>query len=148
MKIKVYGTPAPQGSKKYLGRTKTGRGIMAEASDDLAPWRADVMLGARLALAECGNPPAMTGPLRLDAVFTFQRPPSVKRKQRPYPSVPPDLSKLVRGIEDALKDAGVIADDRLIVEYTRVLKVYCGEHEDSLDRAGCIIDIEQILDAP
>lgn len=144
MQIKVYGTPAPQGSKSFVGVTRTGRGIMKESSDDLAPWRADVMLGARLALADCGNPPPMSGALRMSAVFTFLRPASIKPKQRLYPSVPPDLSKLVRGVEDALKAAGVIEDDKLIVEYTRVLKVYCGEYEGALDRSGCIIDIEEI----
>jgi hypothetical protein len=50
--IRAYGTPATQGSKRYLGVTKTGRGIIADTSDKTAPWRSDVMGAARLAIEE------------------------------------------------------------------------------------------------
>jgi hypothetical protein len=43
----VTGTPAPQGSKKFVGTTKTGRGILAESSKKVKPWRMDVKAGAR-----------------------------------------------------------------------------------------------------
>jgi hypothetical protein len=38
--IRIYGMPAPQGSKKLVGRTGKGRGILIESSRKAAPpWR-------------------------------------------------------------------------------------------------------------
>lgn len=146
MIIKVYGSPAPQGSKNFMGVTKMGRGIMVEASNKTTPWRADVMTAARAVLDELGRPAPLDGALVAKMVFSFLRPKSIKRAKRPYPSVFPDLSKLLRATEDALKAAGVIRDDALFVEYTRLAKVYCGEDEEALDRPGCLIIVGQLVD--
>jgi crossover junction endodeoxyribonuclease RusA len=147
MLIQVYGNPAPQGSKNFMGTTKMGRGILVEASSNTTPWRADVMTAARAVLDELGRPAPMDGALVARMVFSFLRPRSVKRAKRPYPSVYPDLSKLLRATEDALKAAGVIRDDALLVEYTRLAKVYCGEDEEALDRPGCLIVVGQLVDS-
>lgn len=147
MIIRAYGSPAPQGSKKFMGITKMGRGILAEASDKTSPWRADVMTAARAALDELGRPAPLDGALIGRMVFSFLRPPSVKRSRRPFPSVYPDLSKLLRSTEDALKAAGVIRDDALIVEYTRLAKTYVGEDPEALDRPGCLIVMRQLIDS-
>ena len=58
----------------------------------------------------------------LDVVvkFRLQRPASVRRQ---YPSVMPDLDKLIRSTGDALKTAGVYTDDSRVVGITAV-KVY------------------------
>ena len=58
----------------------------------------------------------------------------------------PDLSKLARGVEDALVAAGVMKDDALIVEYTRLAKVYVGEDEEALDRPGVLILLGELVD--
>ena len=39
--FRVYGTPAPQGSKRHVGR-----GVMVESSKKVAPWRQDVVAAA------------------------------------------------------------------------------------------------------
>ena len=147
MKIIVYGEPGAQGSKKFLGRGKSGKGIMVETSTKVEPWRQDVKAAAEAVLDSLGRPPPFTGPLAIRMVFSFLRPVSVKRHKRPWPSVAPDLSKLCRSTEDALKQAGVIHDDALIVEYTRLAKVYAGEDPDALDRSGVLIIIGQLIDS-
>ena len=84
-------------------------------------------------------------------VFTFVRPKSHYRTGRnahllrddapTRPATIPDLSKLARSTEDALKDAGVIRDDSLIVEYRRLAKVYAGEDPDALSTPGVLVRI-------
>ena len=49
--IKVYGIPGPQGSKKFCGVSKSGRGIMVESSAKVKPWREAVKWAAREAMA-------------------------------------------------------------------------------------------------
>lgn len=158
MKIIVYGTPAPQGSKNYMGQTKvnpdTGksRAIMVESSSKVTPWRADVMTACRElqkpgAYGDLWDYEPFTGPVVARMVFTLRRPPSVKRAKRPYPSVAPDLSKLCRATEDALQAAGVLVDDALIVEYTRLAKVYVSEDPEALDRPGAVILLGALVDS-
>jgi Holliday junction resolvase RusA-like endonuclease len=158
MKIVVYGTPAPQGSKNYFGQTKvnpaTGksRAIMVEQSDKLTPWRSDVITACRElqkpgAYGDLWNYEPFTGPVIVRMVFSFWRPASVTRTKRPFPSVAPDLSKLCRATEDALQAAGVLRDDCLIVEYTRLAKVYVNEDPEALDRAGAVILIGALVDS-
>jgi len=140
MKIQVYGNPAPQGSKRFLGTTRVGgKGIMVETSKKTAPWRADVIGAVRRYVDEWPDFAPYDGPLIGRMVFTFARPASVSRKKRPYMSVAPDLSKLIRSTEDALQAAGAIRDDCLIVEYTRQAKVYVGEDPEALDAPGALI---------
>src|SRR6185436_10936185 len=106
MKIQVYGNPAPQGSKRFLGTTRVGgKGIMVETSKKTAPWRADVIGAVRRYVDEWPDFAPYDGPLIGRMVFTFARPASVSRKKRPYMSVAPDLSKLIRSTEDALQAA-------------------------------------------
>jgi Holliday junction resolvase RusA-like endonuclease len=147
LKIIVYGEPGAQGSKKYMGRSKSGVGILIESSSKVEPWRQDVKKEAEAVLDSLGRPPPFLGPLAVRMVFTFLRPKSVRRHKRPYPSVAPDLSKLCRSTEDALKQAGVIRDDALIVEYTRLAKVYANEDPDALDRSGVLIIIGELVDS-
>lgn len=142
MRIIVFGNPAPQGSKRFLGQTKLGRGIMVETSNKVTPWRSDVITACRGIDQE-----PFTGPVICRMVFTLRRPASVKRAKRPFPSIAPDLSKLCRATEDALQAAGVLHDDALIVEYTRLAKVYCDEDPEALDRPGCLILLGTLVDS-
>lgn len=141
MRITVYGRPAPQGSKNYVGRTKLGKGIIRESSENVMPWRADVMTAARAVLEQLGMPAPMEGPVIARMVFTIPKPKSAPRKIRTWPTSQQmgDLSKLVRATEDALQAAGVLADDKFIVEYARLAKVFPGEDLEALDRPGCQI---------
>src|SRR6188474_1183777 len=129
MKIVAYGTPAPQGSKKVLGRTKTGKTLLGEASDNTAPWRSDVMTAARATLDQLGWPVPFGGPVIARMVFSFARPKIHYRTgknshilrddapSRPVGKNLGDLCKLARATEDALTAAGVWQDDRLVVDY-------------------------------
>jgi crossover junction endodeoxyribonuclease RusA len=105
----VDGQPVPQGSMKVIN----GRVIHSQGSA-LAAWRAAVGLAAR----QAGATPT-EAPVTLDMVFTLARPKTVKR---PYPSVAPDLDKLVRAVLDGLT-AIAYRDDGQVVE-VRASKQY------------------------
>lgn len=145
MKIIIYGQPAPQGSKRFVGVAKsTGRGIMVESSKKVKPWRQDV----RAAGIEARNGAApFDGPLVMRMVFTLPKPKSAPKTRRTYPDRKPDLSKLARSTEDALTDAGVLADDARIVEYERLAKVFPGEDPESLEAPGVRIEIRPLIAA-
>ncbi len=143
----TFGKPAPQGSKRHVGR-----GIMVESSKHVKPWRDAVRSDAVETMA--GAAP-LDGPVEVDMVFTFVRPKSHYRTGRnahllrddapTRPATIPDLSKLARSTEDALKDAGVIRDDSLICEYKRLAKVYANEDVDALSSPGVVIRISPLL---
>lgn len=142
--IIVYGSPAPQGSKKFVGIAKsTGRGIMVESSKRVKPWRDDVK-GTALAVRNGAAP--LDGPLVARMVFTLPKPASAPKRRRTWPDKKPDVSKLVRSTEDALSDAGVIRDDARIVEYSRVAKVFPGEDPEALEAPGVRIEIRPLTD--
>jgi len=130
----ALGTPAPQGSKRYLGTSKRkGKGILVESSAKVKPWREAVKWAAYE--ARRGAPP-LDAPLVVRMVFTLPKPKSAPKKRNTYPDRTPDLSKLARSTEDAMKDSGLIADDARIVEYARLAKVYPNEDPEALDVPG------------
>lgn len=138
MIIVVYGIAAPQGSKKFVGTSKSGRGILVESSKKVRPWRQDVKAAA---LAVRGGAIPLDEALSLRMVFTMPKPASAPKKARTFPMRMPDLSKLARSTEDALTDAGIWSDDARIVEYTRLAKVYPGEDPEALEAPGVRIEI-------
>jgi crossover junction endodeoxyribonuclease RusA len=142
--IIVYGAPAPQGSKKFVGRAKSGRGIMVESSKKVRPWRDDVKMAA-LAVRH-GSPP-IDAPIRVRMVFTMPKPASAPKRKRSFPMRMPDLSKLARSTEDALTDAGIWRDDARVVEYARLAKVYPGEDPEALEAPGVRIVVE-LMEVP
>jgi Holliday junction resolvase RusA-like endonuclease len=134
--IVVYGRPAPQGSKRHVGR-----GIMIESSKHVKPWREDVRAAA---LTVRGEAAPLDGPLTVRMVFTMQKPKSAPKRARTWPDRVPDVSKLIRSTEDALVSAGLIADDARIVEYTRVAKVFPNEDPEALEAPGVRIQISPV----
>lgn len=149
LRLVVRGLPAPQGSKRHVGR-----GILVESSKHVRPWRDAVRTEA--AAAWNGRPP-LDEALEVGMVFTFARPRSHYRTGRnahllrdgapKHPTKPPDASKLIRSTEDALTDAGVWRDDALIVRYGEVAKTYPGGHIDALASPGVVIRIHT-MEAP
>jgi len=137
--IVVRGNPAPQGSKKFVGLSKSGRGIMTEMSKKVRPWRQDVKAAA---LAVRGETAPIDEPVRVRMVFTMPKPSSAPKRKRTYPCRMPDLSKLARSTEDALTEAGIWRDDARVVQYDRLAKVYPGEDPESLDTPGVRIEVE------
>jgi len=131
----VHGLPAPQGSKRHLGK-----GVMVESSQNVKPWRQDVKFTA-LAAKPSGwdTTPAMA----LSVVFKFQRPTSHLGKNGLRPSAPQhctsarngDIEKLVRSTNDAL--TGVLFDDDRQVVTLNAIKRYCIEGE----QPGAIITL-------
>lgn len=149
MTITVYGSPAPQGSKRFVGHAKNGRGILIESSKSVKPWREAV----KCAAIEQTRPPnydgiighgftPLSGPIIAHMIFTLPKPKSAPKSRRTWPDRKPDLSKLVRSTEDALTDAGVWEDDARIVRCV-ASKVYPGEGTDALNTPGAVIRIER-----
>ncbi len=110
IRIRVIGTPAPQGSKRHVGK-----GIMVESSKKVRPWREAVANAAVDQVPESLR--GMDGPLTLLVTFVMPRlGDSASRKRVAMgPIGPPDLSKLVRSTEDALTTAGIWRDDARVV---------------------------------
>lgn len=126
----VLGTPIAQGSKRHVGR-----GIMVESSKHLKPWRALVSGEAREAMGEMRP---LAGPLTLNVTFRFARPrkhfytgkrSEVLRADAPtFHTTMPDVEKLVRSINDAMADAGVMLNDSQVsVVHARKVYVRPGE---------------------
>jgi len=107
----VLGKPAPQGSKRHVGR-----GVMVESSKRCKPWRQDVRHTA-LDLRPDDWHANMDAAITLSVVFIFARPKSHFRANGQLkPSAPAhctgrigDVSKLVRAVEDAM--TGILYND-------------------------------------
>jgi Holliday junction resolvase RusA-like endonuclease len=108
----IAGEPAPQGSK--TGRVVNGRVVMWESSSKVKPWRAAVTTITKTHM-QFGDLEIFTEPIELCLSFYLPRPKSVKRE---FPSVKPDLDKLIRSTCDGLKTGGLYTDDALIIALT------------------------------
>lgn len=136
----VYGNPAPQGSKRAVGRRRNGSTILVEQSRNVAPWRALVAAQARMRLEETnrlGVP--FSGAVRASVDFTMP-PPKRLPTGRVRPSVSPDLDKLARAILDALTAAGVWRDDGQVVSL--ILEEWYPGPPPALDSPGVRIRVE------
>jgi len=128
----VLGTPAPQGSKRHVGR-----GIMVESCKALAPWRESVIWAAREARGDV----TINGPVAVAIVFYLPRPKSAPKRVT-VPFRKPDLDKLCRGVLDALTIAGVIDDDALVV-LLHARKLFCGGL-GGMDVPGAMVTVEAL----
>jgi len=144
--ITVYGMPGPQGSKRFVGRAKSGRGILVESSEKVKPWREAVKFAAREAMQAAKLSAPLDGPLVVGMWFTLPKPASAPKKRETFPDRKPDLSKLARSTEDALSDAGLWADDARVVGYTGLWKFYPAEGERSLQSPGCVIQVMTMVE--
>lgn len=107
--VDVIGTPAPQGSKKHVGR-----GILVEMSKLVTPWRQDVAAAATAEMLKVSWV-CLDGPCVVRIDFYLRRPVSAP-KRRVWPDRQPDVDKLARSSLDALSTAGVFADDARVVD--------------------------------
>ena len=107
--FRVNGLPVPQGSMKVIH----GRVLHSQGSA-LAVWRSTIGWEAKVAGA---TPHGL--PVRITIIFIMPRPKTVKR---PYPTVAPDLDKLVRGVLDGL--TGIAYEDDAQVVEIHAHKVY------------------------
>ena len=143
----VLGHPEPAGSKRAFAVRKrgvlTGRVAVSDDNPKAKSWQRDIASAAV---------EAMTGPLGLEPVlldcalsldirFYFARPrghfgtgrnsDKLKPSAPPYPTVRPDVTKLVRAVEDAL--TGVLWRDDSLVITQLAAKLY-GEPERAVIR--------------
>lgn len=147
--LTIYGTPGPQGSKSFKGLSRAGHAILAESSKKVKPWRDAVASAIQLYLAPLrpGWTPIHTAQI-VTMIFTLPKPTASPKTRRIAAQKMPDLDKLARSTGDALVQAGLLRDDALIVEYTRLAKVYPDEDPDALDSPGAVITLDNWLDAP
>lgn len=123
----IPGVPQQQGSKVF---SRNGYGY--EANKNLKPWRATALTVIREAKGDTDGP-VFTGPVQVTMVAFFPRPKAhygtggnsgvVKASAPSWHSSAPDADKLARALGDALTQAGLILDDRLIVAWD-ISKVY------------------------
>lgn len=151
----AYGEPIPQGSKSILpaGSKRGGRPILVEGSNRrtktkpanrLRDWRSVVGISAKVARVNAGLE-VLDEALLLGCMFVMPRPKShrtptgkLKKGAPLFPTAKPDLSKLIRAVEDAMQ--GVIyRDDSLIVGYVAPCKIFDDEHP-----AGVSIEVFRV----
>ena len=58
--------------------------------------------------------PIISGPVYISMTFYMQRPNSVSKKRRPYPTVKPDIDNLYKGVADALEWILYEADQQVV----------------------------------
>jgi len=113
----VYGVAQPAGSKR-AGMSKSGKMFVRDDAKRSRPWKTQVSQAAGEAVNGAG---LLEGPLFLSVAFYAPRPKGHygARGLRPsapaYPAVRPDVTKLLRGVEDAC--TGIVwRDDAQVVE--------------------------------
>lgn len=121
LQFRVYGLPAPQGSKRHVGN-----GVMVEMSKKVKPWRQDVVQAALDAIRNNPTFETLTGPVAVRVTFYFPRPKYhfgtgknaglLKAGAPVYQTTNPDVDKCVRSTFDALTTAGVWRDDNLAAD--------------------------------
>lgn len=129
--VRVYGIPAPQGSKRHVGG-----GRMIESSKKVGPWREAVK--AAVLAATGRRPTTLDGPVEIVMKFIMPRPKShlgtgrnagrVRDSAPAVPTTKPDLDKLIRSTLDSLTDVGVLRDDAQVVRI-EAWKVYSWSQE-------------------
>lgn len=149
IELRVFGTPASQGSKKWLPN-----GRMIDADKKLKPWRTAVHEAIYHELKlDTGPYPPLEGPVVVRAVFLFERPKAHygSRKGVPYlrPDAPyfvtrtPDVDKCLRALLDPITEMGVWKDDSQVV-ITHGMKRYCND----LEAPGALVRITTVPVVP
>jgi len=129
----IEGEPAPQGSKS--GFIKSGRVVMVESSKKVKPWREAVVIQTARHLSWKGLNP-LTTPVEIALVFFLPRPKTVTRL---WPSVKPDLDKLIRSTFDGLTTGGLYTDDALVIAVS-------ASKQYATDKIGCHIIASEVQD--
>lgn len=118
----VPGRAQPAGSKRAFVNRKTGKMIVTDANPNAGAWKERVALAASAAF---GRRPLLDEPLVLEVTVLLVRPAghfgargmSRKGRETPCPVSKPDLTKLVRAIEDALTGVVWVDDSRVVSQF-------------------------------
>lgn len=143
LRFTVLGRALPAGSKRGFAVRKggklTGRVAMRADNVEQYAWQDSVRSAAARAWRDNGGGPLLDGPLRVTIAFYVRRPAghhgtgrnagTIKPSAPPYPTVKPDLSKLVRALEDGLTGV-VIADDARVVTLAAIKRYGHPERAD------------------
>jgi crossover junction endodeoxyribonuclease RusA len=127
IEFRVYGTPAPQGSKTAFVRG--GRAVVVDGSSTtgrqkLSSWRAEVAREA----ANIASGELLEGPIGVEINFVMPKPKSAP-KGKVFCDKKPDIDKLVRSTFDSM--TGVLYRDDSQVVQVRATKVYSKPDEPS-----------------
>lgn len=153
--LAVGGKPVTQGSMRAVAAGVVRR----ESGPQLVAWRDSI---TQALMRVCGADwETVTGPVRLEAVFTVRRPASYPKTVRRLPTSKPDSDKLLRAVQDALSpklrkgekqkgrtSAGLsrfllLRDDSIIVD-SRALKTFPSPmhtHPWALPHPGVVLRI-------
>lgn len=140
IKIVVPGIPKPAGSKRVVTNRSTGKAYVIDACDKSRDWKTSVAQVAR----DTYKSEPFLGPIRLEIEFIYPRPKShyrsngiLKTNAPHWKSTKPDLTKLVRAVEDAL--TGIIW-----IDDAQVVLTIAEKHYPSLTQCPCtLITINQ-----
>lgn len=120
----VLGIPAPQGSFRAAYSEKSKRAFLVQSCKRTMPWRQEVAAVAAKAMKGLA---LLDGAAELTVYCFLPRPRSHYGKHglRPsapkYPTPKPDLSKMVRAIEDALTGVVWTDDSRVVSQHNHKL---------------------------
>lgn len=141
----VAGVAIPAGSKRAFFKKGGGRPIVTDDNPRTKSWQGRVADAA----TEAMDGPLLAGPLELILTFTVPRPQghygtgrnagTVRQSAPLFPVVKPDVTKLVRAVEDAL--TGIVWRDDAQVISQHASKVY-GEP------ASCAVEVLSLEPVP
>jgi crossover junction endodeoxyribonuclease RusA len=150
IKFFVPGIPATQGSKKAFFNKKIGRAIVVEDCKRNKDWRAMV---SHMAAETWGNHAPIAGAVALKLYFYLPRPKDHFNKKGELKATAkiehikkPDLVKLARAVEDAMKGIIYYDDSQIVCEY--ISKLYTMSDaistDDNYSKIGVAVEVEEI----
>lgn len=117
----VYGAPVPKGSHHAFvvgwkpGQEERPRTVtVANNKEGLERWEWAVIAEAQRVAAQ--EPGLFLAPVVVTIRFSMLRPPSVSQAKRPFPTVDPDLDKLMRSTVDGIQKV-IIKNDAQVCGY-------------------------------
>lgn len=142
--VKVYGTPAPKGSMKCVGRRGKGsRHQLVNSNANTGPWQDRVAEAAQALVAAYPDDMPLLGPIGVDVTVTIQPPKTITREW-PFVLGTGDKDKHERAVLDGLEQGGVLTNDaQVCTGFTT--KVYPHtDHPDALPRPGAFIRLYRL----
>jgi crossover junction endodeoxyribonuclease RusA len=141
----VRGIPVAAGSKRFVGRAKSGRGILVDAGGaKLTSWRDAIQQEALRVMRD--DPPFICA-LQLIVEFYMPRPKRhyrtgkyagmIKTTAPRFHTVRPDATKLLRALEDAMTSIVYKDDNQIATQH--VQKLY-----DNHGMARAVVSVSEI----
>lgn len=104
------GLPVTKGSMRAFINRRTGRAIITDNSPKTKPWERAIRDAALQAIER-----PLDGPLKVDAIFSMQRPTTVPRQRLGWPcDTRNDLDKLLRALLDGMTGVAFHDDGQVV----------------------------------